>query len=409
VQEMLRYMGRPPGTPLSQDVTREICQRTQSKAMLTGNITGIGSQYVVTLEAVDCATGSSLVRVGANAASKDEVLSALGKAASQLRGKLGESLASISEFDRPLQQATTTSLAALQAYNLAIRSIDEQGSAAGIPYLKHAVELDPNFAAAYLGLATMYGNVGETELAAETAQRAWELRDRVTEAERLDIAILYSSYVTGDLPKDEQNAALLRRTFPRMRGISNDLGVDKELRGDYEGGLRDFLEGFRTDPNASVTCDNIATAYFGLNKLDEAKNILDQCAARGVNPESMAWGYYILAFFRNDIAGMQKQLSLVAGKLGHEDILLSTHAETEAYYGRLKQAREFTRRAIESAQRNGTQEVAAGWAVLQAFREAEVGNSSQASQAAALAVKLAPHGALHAVHCRGVPGPRRRE
>jgi serine/threonine protein kinase/predicted Zn-dependent protease len=392
VQETLRYMGKPPSTPLTSDITREICQRTQSKAMLTGNITGLGNQYVIALEAVNCATGASLVRVGSNAASKEDVLSSLGKAASELRGKLGESLASIAKFDRPLRQATTSSLAALQAYNLAGKAIEEQGSAAGIPYLKHAIELDPNFAAALQSLATMYGNIGETELAAENARRAYELRDRVTEAERLDIAVLYSSYVSGDLPKDEENAELLLHTYPRMAGIYNDVAVDKGLRGDYEGSLRDALDGLRLDPKSAITCDNVAVAYLSLNKLDEAKTILDQCMSRGASPESLASDYYTFAFLRGDTEGMQKQVSVAAGKLGFEDILFAAQGETEAYYGRFKQGRDYTRRAVESAQRNATREVAAGWAVLQAFREAEAGNSAEALKAAALASRLSPHG-----------------
>jgi tetratricopeptide (TPR) repeat protein len=360
--------------------------------MLTGTISGLGSQYVVALEAVDCATGASLVRVGANAASKEEVLQALGKAASELRGKLGESLVSIKKFDAPLEQATTSSLEALKAYSLAGRATDEKGSPGAIPFLKRAVELDPNFATAYSMLAVMYGNIGETALAAENAHRAYELRDRVTEAERLGISILESSYVTGDLVKDERIAELWRRTYPRMPGVYNDLGVDKNLRGDYEGSVQDFLQGLRLNPNHVIGCDNLATSYFALNKLDEAKTVLDQCLTHRINPEALATDYYVLAFFRNDNAGMQKQVSLAIGKPGYEDTLLFMQSETEAYHGRLKQARDYSQRAVESAQRNETGEVAAGWAAGQAFWEAEVGNSSLALQAAALTLRLAPHG-----------------
>jgi serine/threonine protein kinase/tetratricopeptide (TPR) repeat protein len=392
VQETLRYMGKPASTALSPDVAREVCQRTQSKAMLTGTISGLGGQYVVTLAGVDCATGASLVQAGANASSKDKVLDALGKAASELRGKLGESLASVKKFDVPLEQATTSSMEALKAYSLATKAIDENGSGAGIPFLKRAIELDPNFATAYFMLAVMYGNIGETVLASESAHRAYELRDRVTERERLAISILESSYVTGNLAKDERIAELWAQTYPRDPGVYNDIGVDKDLRGEYQGSLQDFQQGLQLVPNSAITCDNLATAYFALNKLDEAKIILDQCLARGIHPETLATDYYVLAFLRNDDEAMQKQLSLAIGKPGYEDALLAAQGETEAYHGRLKQAREYSQRAVESAQRNGTGEVAAGWAVSQAFREAEIGNASVAVQSAALALRLAPRG-----------------
>ena len=392
VQQTLRYMGRPGNTPLSQDVAREVCQRTQSKAMLTGTVSQLGSQYVVTLEAVNCSTGASLVRAGAEASGKDKVLQALGGAASEVRGKLGESLASIQKFDAPLEQTTTSSLEALKAFSLGFKAVDEKGSAAGIPFFKRAIELDPNFASAYSILAVMSANIGETALASEYAHRAYELRDRVTEHERLAISILESSYVTGDLTKDEQIAELWKQTYPRDAGVYNDTGSDENLRGDYQGGLQDFQQGLRLNPNSSITYGNVADSYIALNHLDEAKAVLDQGLAHGVLPEALAGNYYALAFLRNDAEAMQKQFALAMGKPGYEDTLLSVQSDTEACHGRLKKAREYSQRAVESAQRNGTKEVAAGWAVDQAFQEAEVGNSSLARQAAASALQLAPRG-----------------
>jgi serine/threonine protein kinase/tetratricopeptide (TPR) repeat protein len=392
VQETLRYMGRPPNTPLTQDVTREVCQRTQSKAMLMGTISELGSQYVIALEAVNCFTGALLVRVGADATAKENVLAALGKAASELRGKLGESLASIQKFDAPLEQATTSSLEALKAYNLGLKAVGEKGSGAGIPFFVRATELDPNFAGAYSILAVMNGNIGETVQASDYAHRAYELRDRVTEHERLAISILESSYVTGDLVKDEQIAELWKQTYPRDGGVYNDDGADKNLRGDYQGSVPDFQQGLRLMPHNSITYDNLATSYFALNRLGEAKAVLDQGLAHGIAPEALAGDYYTLAFLRNDEEAMQKQLALAMGKPGDEDTLLSVQSDTEAYHGRLKKGQEYSERSVESAQRNGTGEVAAGWAVSEAFREAEVGDSALARQAAASALRLAPRG-----------------
>jgi serine/threonine protein kinase/tetratricopeptide (TPR) repeat protein len=392
VQQTLRYMGRPANTPLSQDVAREVCQRTQSKAMLTGSVSQLGSQYVVSLEAMNCSTGASLVRAGAEASGKDKVLQALGGAALEVRGKLGESLSSIQKFDAPLEQATTSSLEALKAFSLGFKAVDEKGSAAGIPFFKRAIELDPNFASAYSILAVMSANIGETALASEYAHRAYELRDRVTEHERLAISILESSYVTGDLTKDEQIAELWKQTYPRDAGVYNDTGSDKNLLGDYQGSLQDFQQGLRLHPNSSITYGNLADSYFALNRLDEAKAVLDQGLGHGIAPETLADHYYILAFSRNDPETMQKQFALAMGKPGQEDTLLSLQSDTEAYHGRLKQAREYARRAAESSQRNGTRETAAGFVVDEAFAEAEVGNSSLARQAATSAMQLAPRG-----------------
>jgi eukaryotic-like serine/threonine-protein kinase len=392
VQQTLRYMGRPANTALSQDVAREVCQRTQSKAMLTGTVSQLGSQYVVTLEAVNCSTGASLLRVGADAPAKDKVLQALGKAAAELRGKLGESLASIQKFDAPLEQATTNSLEALKAFSLGRKAVHEKGSAAGIPFFKRAIELDPNFADAYWSAAAMYANIGETALASEYAHRAYELRDRVTERERLAISSLESSYVTGDLAKADQIAEVFHQTYPRDFLFYNDTGVDKMFRGDYQGGLLDFQHALQLNPGSSLTYGNIADSYFALNRLDEAKTILDQGLAHGIAPEALADHYYSLAFLRNDTEAMQKQLALAMDKPGEEDILLSMQSDTQAYHGRLKQAREYARRAAESSQGNATRETAAGWLVDEAFTEAEFGNTSFARQAVNSALRLAPRG-----------------
>jgi len=220
VQQTLRMMGKPAGTVLSQDVAREVCERTQSKAMVAGAISAVGSEYLLTLEAINCATGASLERVGANAAGKDKVLDALGKATADLRGKLGESLASVQKYNTQLEVATTSSLEALKMYSLGLRALEEKGSAAGLPYFKKAIELDPNFAEAYSMAAVVYGNMGETALASEYAKRAYDLRDRVTEEEKLNLEVMESSYVSGDLVKDEERNELWARTYPRDPGLS---------------------------------------------------------------------------------------------------------------------------------------------------------------------------------------------
>jgi serine/threonine protein kinase/predicted Zn-dependent protease len=392
VQQALRYMGKPSSTPLDQSVAREVCQRNQSTAMLAGAISQLGSQYVITLEAVNCATGASMVQAGANAQTKDKVLSALGQAVSELRGKLGESLASIQKFDTPLIQATTNSFDALKAFSLGHKALREKGDVAAIPYVKHAIELDPNFASAYVLLATVYGNIGESALASEYAKRAYELRGRVTEKEKLDIENLQSGYVTGDLIKDLEIAELREQTYPRDPTGYSWVGGDKLILGRYRESIPDVQKSLELVPAGSINAGNLCQAYLALNRFDEAKAVLDRGIAAGIDPSALAWWYYILAFLHNDADTMQKQISLVVGKAGDENFFLSSQSDTEAYHGRLKLARDYSQRAAEITKRSGTTEAAAGWIVNSAFREAEVGNFPEARRAAASTIQLAPRG-----------------
>ena len=390
VQQTIRLMGRPPSTPLGRDVASEVCQRNGAKAMLTGTISAVGSQYLITVDAVNCASGASLAQVGANAANKDKVLQALGEAASELRGKLGESLASVQKYDRPLGEVTTSSLEALKTYSLGMKALGQEGSVAAIPHFKRAIDLDPNFCSAYQLLAVMYGNIGEVTLATENAKRAYELRDRVTEHERLYLEIQESSYVTGDLVKDEENVELLKHTYPREG--QNGASADKMARGDYQDSISDSQQALQIHRTDWVASGNLWQAYTALNRFDSAKAVLDQGIANGIDPPAVAWFSYMSAFLRNDTDTMQKQVALVTGKAGLEDALLSAQADTEAYHGRLKKAREYSRRAAESAEHNGTMEVAAAWVVNEALREAEFGNLAEARRGAAVAIQLSPSG-----------------
>ena len=392
IQQTLRQMGRPTNTPLSQDVAREVCERTQSKAMLSGSISAVGSQYALTLDAVSCATGTSLEHVGAAANSKDKVLDALGQSASELRGKLGESLASVQKYDRPLVEATTSSLDALKTYSLGLQAVGEKGSAAGIPYFKKAIELDPNFASAYSLTATMYGNLGESVLAAEYAQKAYALRDRATEREKLALDTQVTAYVTGDLVKDEEANEIWQRSYPRDPGGFVNASADKMARGDFQAAIQDGQRALELAPSASIIIGNIAQSYMALNRLDDARTVLDRGLANGVDPQALANFYYLLAFLRNDPTGMQKQFELVLGKPGVEWELLALQSATEAYHGRLSKAREYFGRAVDSAKRDGTSEQAATLLAMGALSESHFGNSAQSRRAAASAVQFAPHG-----------------
>ena len=392
IQQTLRLMGRPPGMPLNQETAREVCERNQSKAMLAGSISAVGTEYLLGIEALDCQTGKSLVRVGGDAASKEKVLQVLGQAASELRGKLGESLALVQKYDAPLEDVTTGSLEALKMFNLGRKAIDEQGSAAALPYFKRAIDLDPNFAEAYGITAVIYGNLGESAQAADYAKRAYALRDRVTERERLGLDSFQAGYVAGDQVKDEEIAEVIKRTFPRFDGAYIDAAADKQGRGDYLGSIAACQQALQITRNHSIALGNLADAYMALNRFDEARAVMDQGLANGIEPIALASNYYVLAFLKNDANGMQKQLALAMGKPGYEDSILSTQSDTDAYYGRLKQARENSRRAVESAKHNGTLEVAADWAANEALREAAFGDFPEGRSAAASAIQLSQGG-----------------
>ena len=392
VKQTLIQMGRPANSPLSLDVAREICERTLSKAMLSGAISSVGSQYSLTLQATNCATGASLEQVGTNAAAKDKVLDALGQGASELRKELGESLSSVQKYDRPLAEATTNSLDALKLYSLGLAAIDEKDSAAGVPYFKKAIELDPNFAEAYALTATMYGNLGESQLASEYAQKAYALRDRVTDSEKFQIDTLETSYVTGDLVKDEEALDLWRQTYPRVPGGFVGLSADKMNRGDFQGALTDARKALELAPGNSINIQNMSQCYLALARLDDAHAVLDRGLKNGIDPAALADSSYGLAFLRNDDAAMRKQAELVAGRSGLESDVFGLQSATEAYHGRLNKARDYVARAVDSARRDGTLEAAAVLILQGASQEAEFGNSLEARRAAASAIKLAPHG-----------------
>jgi serine/threonine protein kinase/predicted Zn-dependent protease len=379
-------MGRSPGQPVTREVAREICQRTQSKAVLAGSIATLGSHYAIGLKAQNCQTGDSLGSAEAEADSREKVLQALGKAATTLRAGLGESLATITRFDKPLEEATTSSLEALKAYTEARRVQSEKGEAEAIPLLKHAVELDPNFALAYVDLGIFYNF--QTNLAAENLTRAYELRERVSEREKLYISASYYSTVTRELEKAVQQYELWIQEYPRDEEALNDLAVIYELLGQREKATGGYQQALALDPDNGVTAANLAQNYTALNRLDEAKVTVDRALARKSDYPSLHDVLYTLNFLQNDMAGMQQQLAWAMGKPGAEDAALMQQADTEAYHGRFQKAREFTRQALESAKRNDAKEMAAFYQARSALREGLVGNSVQAHQAAVAALAL---------------------
>jgi serine/threonine protein kinase/tetratricopeptide (TPR) repeat protein len=389
VNHALQLMGRSPGVRLTADMAREVCERTQSKAMLAGSIASLGSEYVVGLRAVNCESGDSFAQEQSTAPGKETVLRALDEAALNMRKKLGESLTSVAKFDTPLEQITTPSLEALEECTVGFRTMASKSAAEGIPFYKRAVELDPKFAAAYAGLGAAYGNMGETGLAADNIRKAYELRDRVSPRERFYISARYFDVVTGELEKAEENYKLWIQDYPREAGPHVNLGVIYAVLGQHERALAEWKEASRVDASWGLPWANQIQGNAYVNRLDDAKTAYQQAVDRRVDGDAAHEERYVIAFLEGDSAEMQRQIVWGTGKAGIEDAFFSFQSDAEAFSGRLTKARESTRRAIQSALHNGEKEAAAQWELNGAIREVEFGNSERARQEVKSAQALA--------------------
>lgn len=383
IQQTLRMMGQPANARLTPQIAREVCQRTNSTAALDSSIALIGTRYDLILKAVNCANGDLLASTEAQATDMSHVLDALSRCASEMRTKLGESLSTVQKYNTSLEQATTPSLEALQAYSLGWRVLNKEGdSAAALSFWERAVQLDPNFPAAYDAIGGGNEVIG-TALAVENLRKAFELRTRVSEREKLNIEGDYYNFVTGDLLKARQTYMLGERIYPREVTFRNSLGVLYNALGQYEAGLREDREAFRLAPY-TINYRFLIHTYLMLNRDEDAAALARE--ARGKGPESaLAETLYSLAFYRNDTAEMGRQAASVVGKTGDEDLLLALEADTAAYFGHLGRARELSRQASNSAKRAGKNESGVTYEAVAALREGLFGNASQAAQRTALA------------------------
>ncbi len=388
VEETLRLTGRPSTEKISRDVARELCIRTGSKAIVLGSISNLGGQYVIGLNTVGCSSGDTLATEQEQAATKQDVLKALSTAAAALRGKLGESLATVQKFDVPVE-ASTPSLEALKAYSMGITTGRTKGDAEAIPFMKRAIELDPNFAMAYAGLAVEYSNLGQASLAAENVKKAYVLSDRVSEREKYRISGLYYQYVTGEMEKATEAYELWAKSYPRDQVPHGNLGYIYTALGQYNKAAAETEEQQRLGPTLTGY-GNLAGIYMDLNRLDDAKVLLQQAQANKFDGFVLRGDLYALAFLRGDAAEMEQQVAWAAGRPGEEDAMLSTQSDTEAYYGRLARARDFSRRAVDAAVRADSKETAALWQANAALRESEFGNTAAAKQRVDAALALAP-------------------
>ncbi|HET7259193.1 MAG TPA: protein kinase, partial [Candidatus Acidoferrum sp.] len=381
IQQTLQLMDQKPGTKLTPEIARDICERVGSAAVLHGSIAEIGTQYLLTLTADNCATGDTLASAETKAADKNHVLDALSELGSQIRGKLGESLSTVQKFNTPLEQATTSSLEALHAFSSGIQILRTSGDAAAIPFLKHAVELDGNFATAYAFLGILCNDLGETDAASEYTRKAYELRERTSQPERYFISERYENKVTGNLEKAIQICDLWRQSYPREEDVLDNLaGAIYPETGEYDKGVEAGEEAVRLNPSDPIHYALLSYDYIALNQLDKAEALLQQALQRRLDHPYFLEGRYQIALLRNDAAEMARQVARSEGIPGIEDQLLNFEAETAAYSGRLKTAQDFTRRAMESAERAGEKQAAATYLAISGLRAALFGNSEEAQQ-----------------------------
>ncbi|MGA2301131.1 MAG: protein kinase [Candidatus Acidiferrum sp.] len=388
VQQTLQMMDQKPDTKLTPEIARELCQRTGSAAVLDGSIAQIGTQYLLTLKAVNCMSGESLASTEAQASDKNHVLDALGKTASEIRNKLGESLTTVRKFDTPLEQATTPSLEALKAFSSGRKVQSTEGDAAAIPFFKHAIELDPEFALAYAWLGLMYVDIGENKIASDYNRKAYELRDRTSEAEKYFITARFDKGVTGNMEKAEQTCKLWIQAYPRSDMPQTTLsGAIYPAVGQYEKGVEAGREAVRLKPDFFASYALLMFDYIALNRLGEAKATYGQALERKLTNPYFRLPLYQIAFLQNDSAGMAEQVAQSAGTPGVEDTLLANEADTAAFSGRLRNARELSDRAVGSAERAGEMEAAATYSALAGLREALFGNSDEARRRATSALE----------------------
>jgi Flp pilus assembly protein TadD len=426
VHQALKFMGRQPEERITADVGKEICLREGTKAMLTGSIANLGSTYVITLTAVDAQTGDTLAREQAEASSKEQVLKALDKSASALRGKLGESLSSVQKFATPLEQATTSSLEALQAFSKGQAKHLAFADDEAIPDLKRAVELDPNFAMAHATLGVVYGNQSQRKLAKEALQKAFDLRERASERERLYISAHYYEAVTGEIEKTIEIYEQWKPAYPRDTLPRDNLSLLYGNTGQLEKAAENGREALQIDPKDRYGYQNLAGAYLNLGRNEECRAILEQAAAQKAESFATHGIGYQLAFLRSDQAGMQRELDAVAGtpgepfvliekaginhlkgqiRGGREDFDATTRAAEkyefsefvaivraaeglgEGEYGNLKEAREQTDAALKKSQENDTYEIAV-------WNLARIGDTASAEKLVANLAKDNPKNTL---------------
>ena len=388
VANTLSLMGQPKDAPFKAELGREVCQRTQSAAVLDGTITQIGSHYLLTLKAVNCSTGELLSSTSAEASDKNHVLDALGRIASETRSKLGETLASVKKYDVLPQNVTTPSLEALRVYALARQAMYSNRANEAVPLYKEAIRLDPNFAAAYLGLGVTYFNLDETSAAADNVRKAFELRGRVSEREKLAIEMIYEPVVTRNFEAARQSTLLFAQVYPRDQSAFSNLSDIYTYLGDYDNSLAYSQKALELAPGNLQNYTNLIMDYTHSNRLDQAEAIAREAQSHNLDGPFLHACLYQVEFLKHDAAAMEREAEQVVGKAGFDDLIFYYESDTAVYGGQLVKARELTQRAAESASRSGEKETTAEYEGEAAVREALVGNSALAKSQARNALAL---------------------
>jgi eukaryotic-like serine/threonine-protein kinase len=389
INKTLKLMGRASDDRLTQDAAKEVCVRTNSTGLLTGSISGLGSQYVIGLKVVNCYSGDALAQEQVQAASKEQVLHALDKAATRLRAKLGESPSTVKKYDAPFFEVTTPSLEALKSYSEGLRIDRKQpGGELALAMFKRAVELDPNFAVAYVNLEQAYMSRGDIGQGVRSLQKAYELRDRASEREKFFISGEYYIKVTGELEKASQIYALYAQAYPRSATPPNNLSFINMLLGQYEKASDESVRAIKLDPDDEVLYSNLVTAYIASNRLDEAKSTFDQARTRNLGASNLQFCRYSIAFLERDTVEMERQIALGTDKPDTKGSFLSTESDTEAYFGHLFKSRELLSQAVEADNRSDNKEDEAMINLNAALREAELGNTEESRKLIASALTL---------------------
>jgi serine/threonine protein kinase/tetratricopeptide (TPR) repeat protein len=392
IQQTLKLMSKPPDTRITSDIGREICQRASIKAMLTGSIAPLGSQYVLTLEAVNAATGDSLAQAQVQAPSKEQVLDSLGSAATKLREKLGESLASVQKYDKPLQQVTTPSLEALQAFTQGDELREKGDALPPVALYSRAIELDPNFAMAYARRGNQYVTVGQTELGRQDYQKAFDLRERASEREKLYITNKYYD-ATGQLEQDIQALRLYSQTYPNDSSPRINLSVTYQILGEFEKGLTEALEAVRLEPDSWYGYGNASYCYTALGRFDEAKALLNTGLQKTSGAVIMHGSLYFVALAQGDSAAQEREAAFVKASPSLElQWVLGGQSGTALVRGQRKKARESYAQQQALAKGLGLTDFQAATVQIPAWADALFGDKNRAASeaAAALAISTSP-------------------
>ena len=389
VATTLQRMNREPGTALTPAVAREVCERAGSKAYIAGSISSLGSQYVIGLQAVNCQSGDVLAEELATVEQKEQVLDSLGKEVSRLRAKLGESLASVQQFEVPLKEATTSSLEALKEHSLGFKMYDERGPQTALPHDLRAIQLDPNFATGYESIAIDYETMGETETARPYYAKAFALREHASELEKLRFTADYYAHVTGEWEKVVEPLQEWMAKYPRGSFAHGFLGNAYSAMGEREKSCDEYREAVRLAPNSTAYA-NLATYLIAAEHFDEARRVMAEAEAKKMDFFGFHQNRYALAFLTRDTAGTAEALRSFTGT-SEENLGLALEAASEAYVGHVAKAQEVSRKAADSALRAEQKENAAIWLENSALRDAAYGNAAPARQWAAEGVKLFPN------------------